>query len=156
MTAHTLGPGQFIEFILTGGKVMWTVEIQILYEDMIVVIAIYAIANKPENFFGFIYNCNYHCDDHICISAIHIIFNRVQSVTFQFYFSEGPGFSLLERLPTLGTTGFFIQPAAEKNILKHLCEPYKRFREQNVLMAGGTRQYMCCLQRATDWPCSLF
>ena len=77
------------------------------------------------------------------------------SVTFQFYFSEGPGFSLLERLPTLGTTGFFIQPAAEKNILKHLCEPSKRFREQNVLMAGGTRQYMGCLQRATDWPCSL-
>lgn len=40
MTAHTLGPGQFIEFILTGEKAIWTVEIQILYEDMIVVIAI--------------------------------------------------------------------------------------------------------------------
>ena len=45
MKTHTLGAGQFVEFILTREwdevtKIMWTAEIQILNEDMIVAVVI--------------------------------------------------------------------------------------------------------------------
>ena len=63
MKTHTLGAGQFIEFILSKWNetyaMIWTAEIQILkwrYDRCL--------------------NCNYHCDDHIIKirnSPVHII-----------------------------------------------------------------------------------
>ena len=45
MKTHTLGAGQFVEFILTrewneAMKIRWNAEIQILNEDMIVAVVI--------------------------------------------------------------------------------------------------------------------
>ena len=57
MKTHTLGAGQFVEFILTrewneAMKMMRTAEIQILNEDMIVAVVICNLSNRPVYRYG--------------------------------------------------------------------------------------------------------